>query len=113
RLPESTESVTIDTFARRVAALLNTPSLQVAGTPNRIEITHVAIVCGAGDDFLGDAARADADVLLTGEARFHRALEAENLGLGLVVAGHHATERPGVEALAGRLARAFPTLEVW
>ena len=52
--------------------------------------------------------RAGADVLLTGEARFHRALEAEALGIGLVVAGHHATERPGVEDLADRLADDVP-----
>ncbi len=40
-------------------------------------------------------------------------LEAEALGLGLVVAGHHATERPGVEDLAVRIAAAFPAAEVW
>ena len=68
----------------------------------------MAIACGAGDDFLGDAARAGPMSCLTGEARFHRALEAEALGLGLIVAGHHATERPGVEDLAERLAAAFP-----
>jgi len=64
-------------------------------------------------DFLGDAARAGADVLLTGEARFHRGLEAEALGIGLIVAGHHATERIGVEDRAARLASAFPELTVW
>jgi putative NIF3 family GTP cyclohydrolase 1 type 2 len=73
----------------------------------------VALVCGAGDDFLHDAALAGADVLVTGEARFHRALEAEALGIGLIVAGHHATERPGVEDLAGKIGGAFPGLIVW
>ena len=73
----------------------------------------MAIVCGAGDDALGDAAAATADVFLTGEARYHRAIEAEGLDLGLVVAGHHATERPGVEDLAARIAGAFPALTVW
>ena len=52
-------------------------------------------------------------LLLTGEARFHRALEAEALGIGLMLAGHHATERPGVEDLADRLASQFPELTVW
>ena len=42
-----------------------------------------------------------------------RALEAEMLGVGLVVAGHHATERPGVDDLAVRLGLAFPRLTVW
>jgi dinuclear metal center YbgI/SA1388 family protein len=112
RLGRLREVTTLQQFARRVAALLLAPGLQTVGAPDR-PIDHVAIVCGAGDDFVGDAARAGADVLLTGEARFHRALEAESLGLALVVAGHHATERPGVVDLAERLAGSFPALAVW
>lgn len=99
-------------FASRVARLLKAPATQFVGDPDR-SISRVAICCGAGDDFLPDAVRLHADVLLTGEARFHRALEADALGLGLVVAGHHATERPGVEDLAGRIAQVFPDLTVW
>jgi dinuclear metal center YbgI/SA1388 family protein len=99
-------------FASRVARLLGAPATQFVGDPNR-PVARVAICCGAGDDFLPDAARLGADVLLTGEARFHRALEADALGLGLIVAGHHATERPGVEDLAARIASVFPGLTVW
>jgi dinuclear metal center YbgI/SA1388 family protein len=112
RLGRLPEVVTLQAFATQVANTLSAPGLQVVGSRERT-IERVAIVCGAGDDFLGDAAGADADVLLTGEARFHRALEAEALGVALIVAGHHATERPGVEDLADRLAQAFPTLHVW
>jgi dinuclear metal center YbgI/SA1388 family protein len=104
--------VTLQEFASQVANSLNAMGLQLVGPPDR-PIERVAIVCGAGDDFLGDSARAGASVLLTGEARFHRALEAESLGIALVVAGHHATERPGVEDLADRLTAAFPALHVW
>ena len=102
----------LESFARLVATALGTAALQVVGDRRR-PVGRVAIACGAGDDFVGDAARGGADVLLTGEARFHRALEAEDLGIGLVLAGHYATERPGVEDLAGRLGAAFPGLEVW
>lgn len=109
RLPSTT---TLRALASEVVRVLQAPGLQVAGDPDRA-VGRLAIVCGAGDDFLPDAARAGVDALLTGEARFHRALEAESLGLGLIVAGHYATERPGVEDLAGRLAAAFPALEVW
>jgi dinuclear metal center YbgI/SA1388 family protein len=99
-------------FASHVARVLDAPTTQFVGDLDR-KVHRVAIACGAGDDFLADAARLGADALLTGEARFHRALEVEALGVGLVLAGHHATERPGVEALADRLARAFPDLTVW
>jgi hypothetical protein len=33
--------------------------------------------------------------------------------VALIVAGHHATERPGVEMLAERIGRQFPDLTVW
>ncbi len=99
-------------LAGRVARLLDAPGTRFVGDPAR-PIERVAIACGAGDDFLRDARCRSADVLLTGEARFHRALEAESLQLGLIVAGHHATERIGVEALADRLARAFTDLTIW
>lgn len=99
-------------FATRVASILDAPGTQFAGDPGK-EVRRVALCCGAGDEFLKDAHRLGADAYVTGEARYHRALEAEALGLGLVVPGHHATERPGVEDLAGRVAAEFPALEVW
>jgi dinuclear metal center YbgI/SA1388 family protein len=112
RLGRLASPTKLHAFATLVAKQFATGGVQFVGEPDRV-VERVAIVCGAGDDFLADAHRAGADVLLTGEARFHRALEAESLGMGLVVAGHHATERPGVEKLARRLASHFPGLSVW
>ena len=103
---------TLEVVARRVASCLGASGVQYVGEPGRT-VRTLAIACGAGDDFLGDAHAVGADAFLTGEARFHRALEAEALGLGLIVAGHHATERPGVEDLARRIAAAFPESHVW
>ena len=111
RIGRLKEPESLHTFARRVATMLQSPGTQFVGDPDRV-IERVAIVCGAGDDFLRDAA-GKADVLLTGEARFHRAFEAQSLRVALIVAGHHATERPGVEMLADRIARQFADLTVW
>jgi dinuclear metal center YbgI/SA1388 family protein len=99
-------------FAVLVGNTLGRIPVAVVGNDNR-RVERVAVACGAGDDFLKDAARAGADVLLTGEARFHRGLEAEALGIGLLTAGHYATERLGVEELAEKIARAFRGLAVW
>ena len=59
------------------------------------------------------AVRARADVLLTGELRFHDYLAAQASGLALVLPGHYATERFGVEELARQLQGRWPELEVW
>jgi dinuclear metal center YbgI/SA1388 family protein len=99
-------------LARSATRALGVTTIHAAGDlESRVE--RVAVACGAGDDFLGDALQLGAHVLLTGEARFHRALEARAAGIGLLVAGHHATERPGVEDLANKIALAFPGLVVW
>ena len=99
-------------FAARVARILQAPGTQFVGDPTR-PVERVALCCGAGGDFLSDARRASADVFLTGETRYHQALEAAESGIGMIVVGHHASERPGVEDLAKILAREFASLQVW
>ncbi len=99
-------------LVRDVKQALGAPVVGTAGDPGR-RVERVAIACGAGDDFLQEAVRVGAQALLTGEARFHRGIEAETLGVGLITAGHYATERPGVEFLAARIGQAFPHLQVW
>ncbi len=103
---------TLGEFAAFAGRVLGRVTVGVVGDPER-PVRRVAVACGAGDDFVKDATQAGADALFTGEARFHRALEAESRGLGLIVAGHYATERLGVEELAGKLALAFVGLTVW
>jgi dinuclear metal center YbgI/SA1388 family protein len=99
-------------LARQVKGVLPTVGVQVVGEGDRL-VQRVAIVCGAGGELLPDAIRARADVFLTGEARFHDAWTARAAGLALLLPGHHATERPGVEELARLLTVAFPKATVW
>ena len=93
-------------------AALGSGPVQVIGDPQR-PVSRVAVACGAGGELLPDAVRACADVLLTGEARFHDYLAAEAQGLALVLPGHYATERCGVEDLADRLQAEWPDVPAW
>jgi putative NIF3 family GTP cyclohydrolase 1 type 2 len=85
---------------------------QVVG-PLDQPIRTVGVACGSAGEFVPAARAAGCDALVTGEVRFHTCLEAESLGLGLVLAGHFASERFAVEQLAQVLAEAFPGAEVW
>lgn len=67
-------------------------------------VSQVAVVGGSGGDLLKGAARAGAQLLVTGEARYHAAQEAADLGLGLLTLGHFQTEVVIVEPWARRLA---------
>ncbi|WP_324664156.1 Nif3-like dinuclear metal center hexameric protein [Haloarcula sediminis] len=66
-------------------------------------VEDVAIVTGSGVDWLGEAADAGADVLITGEGKQQAYHEAREAGINVVLAGHYATETFGVEALASLL----------
>lgn len=99
RVGELPAAVSLGDFVARVRDRLRAPMLQCVGDPTR-RVRRVGIACGAAAEYLRDAHRQGCDVFLTGEGRFHAALEARDLGLGLVLAGHYQTERPAMERLA-------------
>jgi dinuclear metal center YbgI/SA1388 family protein len=96
----------------RLKRLLKIESVQYVGESNR-PLQRVAVACGSAGELLADAADLGCDCLVTGEARFHTCLEAEARGIALVLVGHYASERFGVEALADVLARQFPDITAW
>jgi putative NIF3 family GTP cyclohydrolase 1 type 2 len=59
----------------------------------------VAIVIGSGVDWLGEAAEAGADLLVTGEGKQQAYHEARELAMNVVLGGHYATETFGVRSL--------------
>ena len=91
----------VTAFARQVGERLAT-TVRVAGDHGR-PVRRVALCSGSGAGLLREAARAGADVLVTGDVKYHEAREAEALGVALVDAGHFATEVIMVEELAQRL----------
>lgn len=96
-------------FLDRVATVTGADWVQwVAEGPEVIQ--RVAVGCGAAGDFLADAAVAGCDTFVTGEARFHTAIEAESRGMNLVLLGHYASERPAMVELAATLGVRLPDL---
>jgi len=104
-------SLALPQFLLYVKSSLKIDRLQYAGD-GEPTISRVAVACGSAAEFIGDAVRCGCQALITGEARFHACLEARDAGLVLVLAGHYATERPGIEQLARTLAAAHPQLTV-
>jgi dinuclear metal center YbgI/SA1388 family protein len=112
RLGRLPKSETLEQLAQTAKTILKAERVQIIGDLSR-SVERVALACGAGGEFLMDAVEAKADVFLTGEVRFHDILAAQAHGLALVLPGHYATERFGIEELALRLQQQFPELHVW
>ena len=81
---------------------LPAPHLRYAGNPDRT-IRTVAVVGGAGDSLIPSVVSAGVDVYVTGDLRHHVTLDAMELGLALIDAGHHATESAALPHWIDRL----------
>ena len=77
----------------------------VPGGPDPVQ--SVAVVTGAGADFLDEAASHGVDALITGEAQHHHSIDAQELGVSLVLGGHYRTETFGVKEVATLLKDRF------
>jgi dinuclear metal center YbgI/SA1388 family protein len=81
--------------------------------PSRGRLCHIAACCaGSCGSLAGVAARAGAQLYLTGEIRHHDALSAAAAGMTVVCVGHSNSERPALERLAARLSLLRPKLDV-
>lgn len=106
RIGRLAEPCSLEVFADRIKCALGCRYLRMAGHPAE-QVAKVAVCGGSGASLVSAAARQGADVLVTGDVKFHQARLAESLGLALVDAGHFATERlvvPELAALVGRIA---------
>ena len=99
------EPCNIEEFQERVlTAVQRYPTVFPHG-PERIE--RVAIATGGAGHQLIDAAHEGYDLFLTGEPEEPSLHTARELGIHFVAAGHYATERLGIQALARRLGEEF------
>jgi dinuclear metal center YbgI/SA1388 family protein len=99
-------------FAKHVKIALNAPLLQLVGTQDRL-VSSVAVACGSAGSLLKEALQQGCDAFVTGETNLHTCYEAEASNLGLILAGHFATERFHLDYLASVLQGQFPNLQAW
>ncbi|WP_120997072.1 Nif3-like dinuclear metal center hexameric protein [Stutzerimonas urumqiensis] len=91
-------------FHRRVHEALGREPLMIAGDQ---PIRRIAWCTGAAQGYIDKALAAGVDAYLTGEVSEPTVHTARENGLSFFAAGHHATERYGVQALGDYLARHF------
>lgn len=98
RLCEAAPGTSTESLAQAVGRTLGVRP-RVWGPADRV-VRRVATAAGSGRSLVSAAIAAGADALVTGELRYHDALNAAAAGLAVVEAGHDATEWPLVPVLA-------------
>ena len=104
-LGEASGLTTLGQLGERVAQRLGRPPL-VVGDPDQ-PLATIAWCTGGAQGMMGDAVDAGASVYITGEVSESTVHLARETGVGFIAAGHHATERYGVQALGQAVAERF------
>lgn len=97
-----TEELTFGGLCGRVARRLGREPLVIGDVDVRVR--KLAWCTGAAQDVFEQAVALGADVFLTGEVSERTVHLARESGVAFIAAGHHATERYGVQALGEHLA---------
>ncbi|MDO8412602.1 MAG: Nif3-like dinuclear metal center hexameric protein [Gallionellaceae bacterium] len=96
---------TLDQFTAHIAhTLQRTP--QVIGQADRL-IGRVAWCTGAAQGYFETAVALGVDAFITGEISEQNVHTAQETGVAFIAAGHHATERYGVQALGAHVAARY------
>ncbi|MEN8129919.1 MAG: Nif3-like dinuclear metal center hexameric protein [Pseudomonadota bacterium] len=98
-------SLDADSFARLVEQKLGRAPLLIAGGSHRIR--SMGWCTGAAQGFIERAAALGLDAYLSGEISEPTVHIAREAGIHYLAAGHHATERYGVQALGDHLAQVY------
>lgn len=91
-------------FARHVQGVLGREPLLIDGART---VRRIGWCTGGGQGYIDQAIAAGVDLFLSGEASEQTFHSARENGISFIAAGHHATERYGVQALGDYLARRF------
>ncbi len=97
--------VSLESFCSNLSIKLGRMPM-IIGDQDRL-IKRVAWCTGAAQGYIDVAAELGADVYISGEISEQTTHQAIEMGIAYVSAGHHATERYGVQALGKHLAEKF------
>ncbi|GMQ56367.1 Nif3-like dinuclear metal center hexameric protein [Vallitalea sediminicola] len=85
------EEMTLEELSYYVKEMLNIKSVRVIGSLDK-KIKKVAVSPGSSMEFADTAYKNGADVYITGDIKYHDAVEYKEKGMALIDAGHFGTE---------------------
>ena len=91
RVSKLKESKNLKELCDNIKDRLNMNHIRIVGDLDT-KISKVAVVTGAGADMVKKAQRSGADVIITGDVKYHDAQDALDMGMCIVDCGHFETE---------------------
>lgn len=104
-------SMVFSDFIDHVKKHLKISALRVIG-PHPDKVKHVGVFCGSFDVDLHYLRSLKQDVVITGDMKYHTALDAREMGLCIIDVGHFASEHVILPRLQKVIADKFAQIEV-
>lgn len=104
-------TLTLEQCAELVKESFGLERVLVFGDKKR-EIRRIAISPGSGRSMIKEAVRKNADAIITGDIGHHEGLDAMDMGITVIEAGHYGLEYVFIEHVAKYLRDEFREIEV-
>ncbi|MBO5092675.1 MAG: Nif3-like dinuclear metal center hexameric protein [Clostridia bacterium] len=108
RIANTIEPMELSAFAKQVKEKLSAPAVLYSGNK---KVNKVYIVGGDGKDLIERALEMGADTLLTGRGSYNTSIDAEDMGLNIVEAGHFYTEHPVCKTIEKDILKIEPKIK--
>lgn len=100
RLIELENEIPLEDFISLIKKQLNLNNIRVVNNKNKQNIKKLAFCAGSGMDFLSLAEENSADIFITGDVKYHSALDC---GIIITDAGHFESEHPVLNTIKNLL----------
>ena len=109
RIGTLSQELELGEFAKTVKKALATPVVLYSGNK---AVKKVYAVGGDGKDLIENAIENGCDTIVTGRASYNTAIDAKDMGINIVEAGHFYTENPVCDVLRAKIHELDSNIEV-
>lgn len=105
------EDISVGDYAEKVKKAFSLDHVMVFGNPDT-KIQKIAIVPGSGRSMINQAKQTGADLFLTGDIGHHEGLDAIDMGMCVIDAGHYGLEHVFIDDMKQLISDHFKEVEV-
>ncbi len=110
RIGYLSQELELEEFAKDVKEALSAPVVLFSGNK---AVKKVYVVGGDGKDLIENAIESGCDTIITGRASYNTAVDAKDMGINIVEAGHFFTENPVCTALESKIRELNSSIETY
>ena len=105
------DECTLSELIQSIKLALDIEHVRYVGS-KRNKVHKVAVLGGAGADFIPNAKLLECDVYITADVKYHQAQMADKMGINVIDAGHFETENPVIYNIARYLRGCLEDVEI-